>query len=193
MAASDVYSFGAGGLCGCWRARAGGTTRTCTPTAAAVSLPAHAGVVLYELLVWRLPYPGWQIFRVSHHVLAGGRPELPPREELPGPDTAGWEGLDEYCQLMQCVGAGGWRGCLPTAGAGAQHSCTGRAFASNPPTTASVAPACRSDCWAQRPEDRPTMSDVVARLRALLGEDGASRVASGSLYSSGSIPTVAGV
>lgn len=31
----------------------------------------------------------------------GGRPEVPLREELPGPDTAGWAGLDAYVQLMR--------------------------------------------------------------------------------------------
>ena len=35
------------------------------------------------------------------HVLAGGRPEVPPREALPGPDTAAFAGLDEYVALMQ--------------------------------------------------------------------------------------------
>ena len=30
----------------------------------------------------------------------GARPEVPPRDELPGPDTD-WGGLDDYVSLMQ--------------------------------------------------------------------------------------------
>ena len=33
--------------------------------------------------------------------MSGGRPDVPPREALPGPDTAGWAGLDAYLQLMR--------------------------------------------------------------------------------------------
>ncbi len=29
---------------------------------------------------------------------------MPPREALPGPDTASWAGLDAYVQLMRCGG-----------------------------------------------------------------------------------------
>lgn len=36
-------------------------------------------------------------------VAAGGRPEVPPRRALPGPDSAGFAGLDAYCQLMRWV------------------------------------------------------------------------------------------
>ena len=31
----------------------------------------------------------------------GGRPEVPAREALPGPDTVAWAGLDAYVQLMR--------------------------------------------------------------------------------------------
>ena len=34
-------------------------------------------------------------------VLEGLRPEVPPRAELPGPDTATYAGLDAFVQLMQ--------------------------------------------------------------------------------------------
>lgn len=31
----------------------------------------------------------------------GGRPGVPPPEALPGSDTTGWAGLDDYVQLMR--------------------------------------------------------------------------------------------
>lgn len=34
-------------------------------------------------------------------VLQGDRPEVPPREALPGPDTAAFVGMDAYVQLMR--------------------------------------------------------------------------------------------
>ena len=40
--------------------------------------------------------------QVRRKVLAGERPAVPPREALPGPDTAEFAGLDDYCQLMRC-------------------------------------------------------------------------------------------
>ena len=39
--------------------------------------------------------------QVGATISAGGRPEVPPREALPGPDTPGWPGLDAYVQLMR--------------------------------------------------------------------------------------------
>ncbi|KAL4434012.1 hypothetical protein ABPG75_000453 [Micractinium tetrahymenae] len=59
------------------------------------------GVVLYELLTWRLPWEGVSAFKIAMLVLEGGRPAVQPREALPGPDTAGFEGLDAYLQLMR--------------------------------------------------------------------------------------------
>lgn len=41
--------------------------------------------------------------QIINKVVAGGRPELPARQELPGPDTAVFAGLDDYCQLMRCL------------------------------------------------------------------------------------------
>lgn len=37
-------------------------------------------------------------------VNAGKRPAIPPRGELPGPDTASWQGLAAYCRLMRWEG-----------------------------------------------------------------------------------------
>ena len=39
--------------------------------------------------------------QISAKVSAGERLPIPPREELPGPDTGKFEGLDAYCQLIR--------------------------------------------------------------------------------------------
>ncbi|KAI7835872.1 hypothetical protein COHA_010220 [Chlorella ohadii] len=61
------------------------------------------GVVLWELLTWRAPWSevGGNPWQLAAGVIGGKRPELPPREELPGPDTAQFGGLDAYIALMQ--------------------------------------------------------------------------------------------
>ncbi|KAI7844168.1 hypothetical protein COHA_002303 [Chlorella ohadii] len=61
------------------------------------------GMVLFELLTWRLPWTFTDMspFKVGAIVRRGGRPEVPPRDQLPGVDTAGWTGLDAYVQLMR--------------------------------------------------------------------------------------------
>lgn len=43
---------------------------------------------------------GLSAFQIGHAVVSGERPPVPPRDQLPGPDTAGWAGLDAYLQLM---------------------------------------------------------------------------------------------
>ena len=45
--------------------------------------------------------------RTQHAATFHSRAGVPPRKELPGPDTAGFAGLDAYCQLMRC-GAAAW-------------------------------------------------------------------------------------
>ncbi|KAL4444033.1 hypothetical protein ABPG75_011770 [Micractinium tetrahymenae] len=45
---------------------------------------------------------GLIMLEVAHRVLNGVRPEVPPLAQLPGGDTAaGWEGREQYCQLMR--------------------------------------------------------------------------------------------
>ena len=39
--------------------------------------------------------------QVGATIRQGGRPEVPPRQALPGPDTAAWAGLDAYVHLMR--------------------------------------------------------------------------------------------
>ena len=58
-------------------------------------------VILLELLTWRLPWHDTDISLVARSVMSGRRPEVPPREALPGLDTASFAGLSAYCQLMR--------------------------------------------------------------------------------------------
>ena len=55
----------------------------------------------HELLTWQLPWGTTNPWQLVNHVLAGGRLEVPPREVLPGPDTAAFARLDAYLSLMQ--------------------------------------------------------------------------------------------
>lgn len=41
--------------------------------------------------------------QIGNAVMRGGRPEVPPFEALPGPDTVTFAGLDIYCEVMRCV------------------------------------------------------------------------------------------
>jgi hypothetical protein len=50
-------------------------------------------VVLWELLTWQLPWAAANPWQLVSLVLGGGRLEITPHERLPGPDTAGFQGL----------------------------------------------------------------------------------------------------
>lgn len=63
------------------------------------------GIVLWELLVWRRPWEGLQVYQIPVLVSSGGRPEVPPREELPGADPPDPASLDAYCALMSACWA----------------------------------------------------------------------------------------
>ena len=54
-----------------------------------------------ELLTWEVPWGTANPWQLVSHVMAGGRPEVPPRQALPGPDTASFAGLDDYVLLMR--------------------------------------------------------------------------------------------
>ncbi len=56
------------------------------------------GVILWELLTWRLPWHGTNQFQVMRLVLNGGRPAIPGPEEVQG---GGFAGLGDYVALMQ--------------------------------------------------------------------------------------------
>ncbi len=51
--------------------------------------------------------PAYSSLVANHHlqigakIVAGERPVIPPREELPGPDSATFAGLEAYCQLVR--------------------------------------------------------------------------------------------
>lgn len=56
-----------------------------------------------QLLTWQLPWAGVPTYTVTHIVINGGRPEIPPWQQLPGPDTAKFAGLHSYVRLMRWV------------------------------------------------------------------------------------------
>ncbi|KAK2078096.1 hypothetical protein QBZ16_003964 [Prototheca wickerhamii] len=59
------------------------------------------GMVLWELLTWELPWAGDGPWQVVALVNEGGRPAIPERAALPGPDTRDWEGLDGFTDLIR--------------------------------------------------------------------------------------------
>ena len=67
---------------------------------ATVSSDIYAfGVVLWELLTFRLPWEGEENVRILYLVsIQGARPAVPPAAELPG---GGFPQLDAYVALMQ--------------------------------------------------------------------------------------------
>ncbi|KAI7845286.1 hypothetical protein COHA_001129 [Chlorella ohadii] len=59
------------------------------------------GVVMWELLTLELPWQGVSPWSIVGKLMDGERPEVPPREQLPGPDTDIFAGLDNYVALMR--------------------------------------------------------------------------------------------
>lgn len=112
-APADVYSFGLT----MWEASRRAMQKACGHPAACQAaglrrlLPqAPFPLCPYpalQLLTWRLPWADlgltpWQIAKL---VKGGQRPEVPPRDQLPGPGMAAAAGFDAYCQLMRCAPA----------------------------------------------------------------------------------------
>ena len=62
-----------------------------------------------QLLTWVLPWSqapwaGWNPWQIASHVQRGGRLQVPPAHQLPGPDApavAAAGRLDAYCALMR--------------------------------------------------------------------------------------------
>lgn len=63
------------------------------------------GPLVLQLLTWQLPWADVPTYTVTHIVINGGRPEVPPWQQLPGPDTAKFVGLSSYVRLMRSVAA----------------------------------------------------------------------------------------
>lgn len=60
------------------------------------------GVVLWELLTWRIPWDDCPSpWLLVGQLMQGAQLAMPPRHELPGPGTAAWAGLDAYISLTQ--------------------------------------------------------------------------------------------
>ncbi|GAB4813554.1 hypothetical protein N2152v2_000600 [Parachlorella kessleri] len=59
------------------------------------------GIVLWEMLTWELPFREYPHFQLIKHVLAHGRPSLPPLQELRGNEAGQLRGLDAYIALME--------------------------------------------------------------------------------------------
>jgi serine/threonine protein kinase len=59
------------------------------------------GVVMWELMTWDLPWGVTNPWQVVTVVMEGGRLSIPTRDNLPGPDTDSFEGLDDYIGLMK--------------------------------------------------------------------------------------------
>ncbi|KAL4457349.1 hypothetical protein ABPG75_012214 [Micractinium tetrahymenae] len=62
------------------------------------------GVVFHELLTWRIPWEDCvSPWLLVGQLMKGAQLPLPPRHELPGPDTTSWTGLDQYiAQARRC-------------------------------------------------------------------------------------------
>ena len=125
------------------------------------------------------------LLQLAAAVMAGRRPEVPPREELPGHDTAqvglgprrGWGCKGQHLGLRL-----GWPGAVPMHEGGLQlrtpapHRC-----ASAPPACSPAAAhvpqfggldaylALMRRCWAADPAERPGFAEVVRQLRCARG------------------------
>jgi serine/threonine protein kinase len=56
------------------------------------------GVVMWELLTWDVPWTGYGEWQIVTQLRTGGRPTIPPADQLPG---GTFPGLQAYVALMQ--------------------------------------------------------------------------------------------
>ena len=65
----------------------------------------HSESVCIKLATSNYPLGGikaiWFCVQIPQLVINGGRPEIPSRPNLPGPDTASFASLDAYLALMR--------------------------------------------------------------------------------------------
>lgn len=121
--------------------------------------------------------------QIYYMLAQGERPDIPPLEELPGPDRHRLAAsYDDYTQLLRSVPC-------PAAVTACMRrmACRGGAVAPwqaagpGTPPTADAGPFCGlppcRDCWAEAPADRPGFAEVVPRLRAMLERLGSSACA----------------
>eukprot|EP00887_Chlorella_sp_A99_P004769 scaffold4.g4769.t1 len=64
-----------------------------------------AGMLLWELLTWEIPFAKTSVFLIASQVQSGQRPPVPPPEQLPGPDNFAFQGLGAYLDLMHACWA----------------------------------------------------------------------------------------
>lgn len=56
---------------------------------------------MHEVATFQLPWEASNPWQIVSLVLGGGRPPVPPREQLPGADTPEFAGLDAFLGLMK--------------------------------------------------------------------------------------------
>ena len=59
------------------------------------------GLVLWELLTWRLPWQGTEAWAMVEAVISGERPEVPAWRCAAGADSPTAAYHEAYCQLMR--------------------------------------------------------------------------------------------
>jgi len=59
------------------------------------------GVCMWELLTWKIPYGISNPWGIVSSITRGERLDIPPKNELPGPQSGDWVHLDSYIQLMK--------------------------------------------------------------------------------------------
>lgn len=74
----------------------------CLPRLAAPPPDVYSfGIVMHEVATFQLPWAASNTWQIVSLVLGGGRPTVPPREQLPGADTPTFAGLDAFLALMR--------------------------------------------------------------------------------------------
>lgn len=59
------------------------------------------GVVLWELMTWRLPWSSSNPWGIVSAINSGNRLAIPEASDLPGEDSGTWPQLQRYIELME--------------------------------------------------------------------------------------------